>query len=722
MPSFSFLNSAFLLGLAAIAVPVIIHLVSRLRYAEMDFSSAQFLEHSSRRTSRKIQLMNVLLLAARIALVAAFTFALARPLLLRTATRTAPGETCTVIVIDNSYSMGYVTRNQTHLDRAKTSARRFIEAMSDRDTATILTMSDRSAFLLEEPVHDHDILLRRIESIPLTNRGTDVLPALLEAYQLLQKVDVPHRQVLLLGDRQRNGWMRADSTHVSLARKLNEMLAALKTGRKTISLHIADCATDGYRNVGISNVDCAGQILAAGVPFDVSCSLLVSGSHPDGYETGLSLHLGDRPVQRAVVALTGARSVGAEFSVSVADSGSHRGYAALPPDDLPIDNRSYFTIPVRERVRVLLIRRASSSHLSSGAALSLSLRSDGGQPGFLELQETDGRAAEATALEDTDVVILADACRNLPMEALAGFVAQGGGLVVFADAGTDWLNENLGDRPELLPGRFQVESPTAGSAGIPILGVDYGHPVLSLFERESGLLGAVQLARCTPLELFSIAAVRGLASDGAGRFLIAERRVGKGRVLAFGFGCGLEWGNLPLTAALVPLLGQAVLYAAGDLGLDVQGHEVGERVQRSFRGEGWRVRIIVPGGEEADVAASQAAGESSFEFENTEVPGLYTIVAESPSGKLTESFIVNLDTTESILEPASTAEIAGLLPQADPRFVLPGEAPRFLTAEREKTPLLGILLLAVLLLIVTEGYLASRVYRGEESAAQPVVT
>ena len=720
MPLFSFTNAAFLFGLLAVAVPIILHLVSRLRYVEQDFSSTQFLEHSSRRTSRKIRLINVLLLLARILLLSVFTIALARPLLQGEAAGVAPSGSCSVIIVDNSYSMGYTSGNQTRLDRAKAQARRFIRTMTDHDQATLLVVSDRSCLLFEEPVRDRRVLLRALEDIRLSNRATDMLPALLDACKLLLEAEVPERRILLLGDLQRNGWLKGDPAHASLATKLNEMLATAKTEERGIRLYVVDCSEDSYANLGVSGVECGGQILGVRVPFELTASILASGKPRGGGAPELTLHLEGRPPQKAAVSATPAQSTSVRFSSVLTEPGRHCGYVALPRDDLPVDDRYHFSIPMRDQVRVLLARILSRSRLRSGTALALALRPEPGQPGILDVKEQVGAAVGPNQLKDMDVVILADECPSLSTAALAAFVAAGGGLIVFPDAGVAWLNANLaGDQP-LLPGPFAEEVSATGGSGIRLHGLELQNGALSFFAQHPGALDAVVLKKCVPLEPSAHPRVHSLASDGAGNCLLAKREFGEGRVLAFGFGCGLEWGNPALTSTLVPLLYQSIFHLTGDAAAAVPNYVVGSTLRASLPGEDWKVQLLTPDGRRRNIEVQRRDGETSYEIRDTEVPGLYRVQAESDVATRADRFIVNLDTAESVLVPASSTEIADRLPQAEIRFVAPGERTVTATSRVKKTPLWGPLLLLAAALLVLEGYLASRVYRGEESSAQEI--
>ena len=76
--SLGVLNAAMLLGLAGAAIPVVIHLLNRRNDPVLDWGAMQFLEFTPRER-RRLNLAELLLLLARMALLAMVAFALARP-------------------------------------------------------------------------------------------------------------------------------------------------------------------------------------------------------------------------------------------------------------------------------------------------------------------------------------------------------------------------------------------------------------------------------------------------------------------------------------------------------------------------------------------------------------------------------------------------------------------------------------------------------------------
>src|SRR6478735_12493307 len=75
----NFLAPAFLAGLAAVAVPVLIHLINRERKVVVEFPSLMFLQRIPYRSVRRQKIRHLLLLILRCLALALFVAAFARP-------------------------------------------------------------------------------------------------------------------------------------------------------------------------------------------------------------------------------------------------------------------------------------------------------------------------------------------------------------------------------------------------------------------------------------------------------------------------------------------------------------------------------------------------------------------------------------------------------------------------------------------------------------------
>ena len=115
----SFLTPMLLAGSLLVAVPVILHLTMRRQPQRHVFPAIRFVQARRESNRRKMRFRHLLLLALRMALIAAFAIALARPALVGSQSHGKAGAPLAVaLVIDNGPSMQYQHENRTRLEQA----------------------------------------------------------------------------------------------------------------------------------------------------------------------------------------------------------------------------------------------------------------------------------------------------------------------------------------------------------------------------------------------------------------------------------------------------------------------------------------------------------------------------------------------------------------------------------------------------------------------------
>src|SRR5262245_12270213 len=132
----SFLTPLFLIGLAGLAVPVLLHLIQRERKQVVQFPSLMFLRRIPYQSVRRRRIRHWLLLMMRLAALALIVFAFGRPFFrgAGTAASAEGGAREVVILVDRSYSMGYGDR----WPRAIAAAKKWVDGLTPSDRGTIV--------------------------------------------------------------------------------------------------------------------------------------------------------------------------------------------------------------------------------------------------------------------------------------------------------------------------------------------------------------------------------------------------------------------------------------------------------------------------------------------------------------------------------------------------------------------------------------------------------
>src|SRR5476649_1029758 len=160
----NFLTPAFLAGLGALSIPILIHLINREKRVVVQFPSLMFLHKIPYRSIRRQKIRHLLLLLLRCLALALFVAAFARPWFQRSKLSggASSGAREVVILIDRSYSMGYGNRWTTALDKA----REVIGAISANDRATVVFFANEPA-AATEPTADRSRLENALKTAKL---------------------------------------------------------------------------------------------------------------------------------------------------------------------------------------------------------------------------------------------------------------------------------------------------------------------------------------------------------------------------------------------------------------------------------------------------------------------------------------------------------------------------------------------------------------------------
>src|SRR5262245_61369488 len=125
-----FLNPLLLVGLTAVSVPIIIHLLNRRKFQKVVWAAMRFIQTSVERNQRRMRVEDMILLALRCLLLALLAFALARPALKNSSSDFLGQSKVTgVIILDNSGSMGMGDGTMTRFEKAKKAAEQALETM-----------------------------------------------------------------------------------------------------------------------------------------------------------------------------------------------------------------------------------------------------------------------------------------------------------------------------------------------------------------------------------------------------------------------------------------------------------------------------------------------------------------------------------------------------------------------------------------------------------------
>jgi hypothetical protein len=635
----SFLNSVFLAGLVAGAIPVIIHLLNRRRIRRVLFSSLEFLDEVSRRRMRKINLRRIIILVLRTLAVLLLVMAFARPTL-RNAAFFIPGKAPknVVVCMDVSYSMGVDHERGTAFTLGQDVARQVVDEAGKDDVINLVLFSDRAEAQLERGTRNKSLIKNTIQNATLTSEATSIRRAVDAAFDLIDNSDVEGGEVYVVSDFRYN----EDTTLVDTDRQ-----------RDDVRVYFLPVYEENADNVSIDRVMAPRKLLRAGEVIRVSVAVSNhSRTNPANFPLELTVD-GARKAEK-VIDLAPSSSTTVTFPISFANWGTYRCKVSKNRDRLPADDERYFLLEVSRSVPVTLVRgrRSLGDNASTPAAgffyleKALNPRSSG--EGEFTVTTIDERDVTAAALPARGVVMWVDPqrleARRLAL--LERYVRGGGGLVVFLGGSDRALWQNRAFR-SFLGMTGATERSNAVQVGYTSFQQD--HPVFSIFDED-------ELELLSRTRVSSYVSASGVAPDsviayvGGGDPALWECARGKGRVLVFAAAPDLESGDIPLSPMFLPLVHTSVSYLASAGGAQRQAENLAGR-QLHFthttqsRASSSRLIVRDPAGRPIDpVIFETPQGEPRVICERPSAVGFYTLNSDT---HVVDVAAVNVDTRES---------------------------------------------------------------------------
>jgi len=668
----SFLFPAVLGGLAAISIPIAIHLLNKFRVRVVDWAAMRFLLDSLRKNERRVKMEDLLLLILRCLFIALLVLAFARPVLKALAAGGADdgGPVSAVVLLDNSASMTQSNAVENRFEQAKKEIQKWIDARDAQSLAAFYLVSNRAQAVLPRPTADLPLFRKMLETAKSTDRGTDLLPGLRLAFQTLSETGGSQREIRIYSDDQTAGWLGLDEVRKLVAENPGIALRPIPIG------------TSGENNVGVINLRPTGGVPSAGQPSRMRVEVGNYGTQPTE-ELKVTLAIDGLPSGEAQLPpISPGATQAVEVVLNFPEPGPHVVTARIPPDALAIDNERTTAVNVVRRMNVLIVESSQpetpldrDGYFLANALVPLP--PEKAAQYYLGASFTTASRLDAAALSDAAAVFLANAVDISPDTArlLRTYVAGGGNLVVFPGSQADpsrW--KQVSDWASLLPAMLGPSRVAEEGKPVAWQSRDFEHPVTALWnDPAQGSLGSVKALQFFPLLPHETAT--GPAKDGEpvgqkpaviarlenGDPAVVEWSFGSGHVVLFNSTATPEANNLPLHPAFVGLMQRLMGYLkSSDQARLVlsPGEPFVMPVSADWRGKDFSVQP--PGENSAALVAGQVGfdeGKASIRYANTETVGAYRVFVDKEP---VAAFAVQLDPRESDLRQLDRATLESL--------------------------------------------------------------
>jgi hypothetical protein len=585
-----FFNPWFLAALAAIGLPIYIHLLRRHIVPPQPFSSLMFFERGTQSSTRHRRLRYLLLFSLRTTLLLLLILAFANPFIRRANSSTS--DKLLLIVVDNSFSMKAGSR----FADAKQGALQLLASRPRSQRAEVMALGGRVA-VLTQPIQDAGALRSALVETVRT-------PVELHLFSDMQKTGMP-----------------ANFSDIELPANV------------TVVPHpVGAAATPNWT---VEGVNAPAQLADAKDPKKSRVQAVIAGYGTPAASRTVSLVVNGNTIATRKVDIAADGRATVEFpSLDVPYGLNHCAVKIDSADGFPADDVSVFSVKRADPERVLFVHQASDarSPLYFGAALAAASQAS------FTLQSIDSEKSADIDPAEYAFVVLSDAV-SLPSifeNALTRYV-RGGGSVLIA-AGTSAAHH----------ARIPIFGGTTSDAhaysrnGYAVVGqTDLTHPAMN------------DAAGWTDLKIYYVAGVDADGARVIVRLtdqtpLLMEKQIGEGHVLLLASGLDNLTNDLPVRPAFVAFVDRTARYLAGSDTIS------GSRLVDSFvplrtavartGNPSAGVEIIDPDGHRA-LSLAEAATAQSFQLTRA---GFYQIRFANGHTALIG---VNPDRRESDLQP-----------------------------------------------------------------------
>lgn len=645
----SLTSPVMLLGMAAVAGPVIAHLMNRRTRRKIVFPTIVMLQEAAASQSTLFRLRRLILLALRCAAIALIAWAFARPVWLNADASSGAGQKLgLVIVADVSASMAQQSAGAAGVEaiqHLRGEAQRVLDELEPgRDVANLIGADAHPRPAFDELIANLSALRQDIDTLKATDQRADLTAAIGLAAEQLRQHDGA-RRIVVISDMQATNW-----TDLAID---PEALAA-----DDILLTVIETPADAAANLALIRPRTNPARPVAGQPAQVIAEVVNHAAARQ--ETSVTCRINDKTVGAMRIELEPGDRRAISFGVAFDSPGPHRiAVTSEAPDALDFDNRAYAVADVVDRATVVIISDDDPAlPTGPGFYLQRALAPGGDDTDPLRLRVLQIDEITEAALADADAVVLADPARpstSMPFDALADYIQRGGGALYLLSPGiTPGVTEqNLADLARVMTLPYQPVELIEHDPALRFGEGAWSSPPLNVFDEASQFA----LQRVPFTRTWSVADLRADAfvmlrfSDGSPA--LASIAHGAGRLVLANFSPSPRSTDLAKRGVFVPLIHSLVdaLRPTSTMRRDLHAGEAHTLPRPADAG---RYTVIDPSSSPLPVQHIDAM----LQLPRLERAGFYTIRRDDEPVDL---LAVNIDPRESDLARIDTPSVRAMI-------------------------------------------------------------
>lgn len=698
----SFASPWFLIGILTVAAPFLMLLTRASTHRTTPFSSLVFLRAVTEKASRIIEWKRLILLFFRVAILGLLALAFAIPYFRKggVADGMSSGEHV-LIVIDNSYSMGYAEKGKTFFEEAVKSAENLIkESKSKKPLYSLYSFASGWKPIIERQ-SKADKVLSEIKKLPLLDERSDFSVIKHPIEEIAKKERNRLTRVFIFSDFSiQDQGIQDDWLGIYLPQGSNIRVKNIPFQPVT-----------PYHNLAVEKLILPSRPLLPKTPEQISVAYKSFGMAD---KNAIRLKMNGEVIETVPVDLKQNPQGVVHFKVVFPYPERFLLEAESAPDFLMTDNKTFSVAEVHEPIRILLIEDRTYAYPFENPYFYLtqvleSAASPEEDISWIKISRHPVERLSGAELRNVDLVFLSDLQRipNQPLLQLRKWVREGGNVIVSLGGKSDFQFYGKDQYLKIfLGGNFQ--EPVEGGKNNPVRKfgpIRYDYSLFKIFDygRQGDLAknGVKKFAPFSPSQDESTYEVL-MWIENQWPALI-ERKLGRGRLFIWTTSLNDDWTDFPKNPLYVPMMYEWIKYSAlKNFQLSNQ-IKVGDYVPfdiDSQKKSGGSITLRNPKGERTVIFIKDPKDLPRF---SADQKGFYEwLVPDSSPGRFMVA--VNLDTEESTPNYLSLQAMSAEAGQEEPQ-----NAPQAAFAAKRQT-FYTYLFIALLAFLLLESLFANRIF------------
>ena len=443
-----FVYPFFLWFLAALSIPIIIHLFNFRRFKKIEFTNVRFLKEIKEQTQSHSKLKHLLVLLMRLMALAFLILAFAQPFVPTKSTESS-GQQIVSLYIDNSFSMNLSGKEGSLLDEAKDKCRTIATSLPSSTKFQLLTNEFKGE---QQRLIDRDELLELTDRIKINPQSRNINEVLIRQTDALKKSNSDNRSSFIISDFQKSFFDMQPGVNDSLL-KLN----LLKTDAEEV------------KNIAIDSCWLSAPVIQLNTPSELNVKVRNYGN--EDAEVPVRFYINNSQKTVASAKINAGMDATVKMNFTITQPGWQLAKVEIDDNPIAFDDTYYLSFRIADKIPVYHI--GSSKNIFIDKLLA--------NNSLIDYTFSTQNAVDYAMLKKCNAVILTDLkdISSGMSDEIASFVDLGGTLIIFPDSN---ITPN---GYENLFGKLNVENySTLNTNSISVSKLDLANPLFhDMFEK-----------------------------------------------------------------------------------------------------------------------------------------------------------------------------------------------------------------------------------------------